>query len=211
VTASDWSIVASLATAAGTLALAIATFFSIRSASRAARVAERSLLAGTQPILAPSRPQDPDTKIMFMGDHWVIAKGGQGVAEVTEDVIYLAISIRNVGPGLGVLHSWAISMGEAATLAPHADPVTFHRLTRDLYVPSGEMGFWQGALRDPATAEFAAVTRGIRDKERMAIDILYGDHEGGQRVISRFSLTAYDDRWLASVGRYWNLDRAEPR
>ena len=35
-----------LATAGGTLVLAVATFSSVRSANRSARVAERSLLAG---------------------------------------------------------------------------------------------------------------------------------------------------------------------
>jgi hypothetical protein len=41
--------------------------------------------------------------------------------------------------------------------------------------------------------------------------VLYGDHEGGQRVISRFIVTPHDERWLASVARYWNLDRKDPR
>ena len=49
----------------------------------------------------------------------------------------------------------------------------------------------------------------------MGVDILYGDFEGGQRVISRFMLTpreAEDDvRWYAAVGRHWNVDRPEPR
>jgi hypothetical protein len=207
----DWSIIASLATAAGTLILAVATFASVRSGRRAARVAERALLAGTQPILAPSRLTDPDTKIMFQEGHWVVAPGGRGVAEVSEQAIYLAISVRNVGPGLAVLHSWSPGQGDFIANPDHADPKTFHRLTRDLYVPSGDAGFWQGALRDPASAEFATMARAIEDQQRLFIDILYGDHEGGQRVISRFILTAHDDRWLASVGRYWNLDRPEPR
>jgi hypothetical protein len=49
----------------------------------------------------------------------------------------------------------------------------------------------------------------------MSIDILYGDFEGGQRVISRFLLTprAGDDGvgWYAGVGRHWNVDRPDPR
>jgi hypothetical protein len=207
----DWSIIASLATAAGTLVLAVATFSSVRSGRRAAGVAERALMAGTQPILAPSRLQDPDTKIMFMEQHWVVVPGGQAVAEVTPEAIYLAISIRNVGPGLAVLHSWSINSTNLSPELPHADPKAFHRLTRDLYVPSGELGFWQGALRDPTNEEFAGVAKAIQDKQTLFVDILYGDHEGGQRVISRFILTAHDDRRLAAVGRYWNLDRAEPR
>ena len=204
----DWSVIASLATAAGTLVLAVATFASVRSGRRAARVAERALLAGTQPILAPSRVQDPDAKIMFVEGHWVVVPGGRAVVEATPEVLYLAISVRNVGPGLAVLHSWSPN---TAIDAPHAKPSAFHRQTRDLYVPSGEPGFWQGALRDPTTPEFAAVAKAIQDKERFVIDILYGDHEGGQRVISRFILSSHAGQWHAAVGRYWNIDRPDPR
>ena len=42
----DWVTISALATAGGTLVLAGATFSSVKSANRAARVAERSLLAG---------------------------------------------------------------------------------------------------------------------------------------------------------------------
>ena len=58
---SGWSTIASLATAGGTLVLAVATFASIRSANRsvrtserAARTAEQSLLAGQRPLLVNS-------------------------------------------------------------------------------------------------------------------------------------------------------------
>ena len=86
-----WASIASAATAAGTLILAAATFAAGRSASRAARGAEQSLLAGLRPLIVPSRLQDPPQKVMF-GDH-----------------------------------KW-------------------FTVTRDLYLPSGDIGFWQGAL-----------------------------------------------------------------
>jgi hypothetical protein len=42
--------------------------------------------------------------------------------------------------------------------------------------------------------------------------VLYGDHELGQRSITRFSLNPRDDGvWIASVGRHWNVDRPDPR
>ena len=47
--------VASLTTAAGTLVLAVATVGSTRSASRASRTAERSLLATVRPASARNR------------------------------------------------------------------------------------------------------------------------------------------------------------
>jgi predicted cupin superfamily sugar epimerase len=44
------------------------------------------------------------------------------------------------------------------------------------------------------------------------VDLLYGDHEGGQRTISRFSLTPHEEgTWFAAVARHWSLDRADPR
>ena len=51
----DWVTISSLATAGGTLVLAVATFSSVRSANRAARTAERSLMVGLRPVLIPSR------------------------------------------------------------------------------------------------------------------------------------------------------------
>jgi hypothetical protein len=68
VTNPDWATIASLATAGGTLALAISTFASVKSANRAARAAERSLLAGLRPLLVPSRLQDAEQKVLFSDD-----------------------------------------------------------------------------------------------------------------------------------------------
>jgi hypothetical protein len=46
----------------------------------------------------------------------------------------------------------------------------------------------------------------------MAVDLLYGDHEGGQRTISRFVFNAREDgHWIVVVARHWNLDRPDPR
>ena len=42
----DWVTISSLATAGGTLVLAVATLSSVRAANRSARVAERSLVIG---------------------------------------------------------------------------------------------------------------------------------------------------------------------
>src|SRR5438874_798182 len=97
----DWSTAASLATAAGTLVLAVATFVSVRSANRAARVAERTLLAGIRPLLVPSRSEDPEQKVGFADNRWVRVPGGQGAVDVSDEAIYLVISLRNVGSGLG--------------------------------------------------------------------------------------------------------------
>ena len=48
--------------------------------------------------------------------------------------------------------------------------------------------------------------------ERLTIDLLYGDHEGGQRTISRFGMTPREDgQWTCGVIRHWSLDTPDPR
>jgi hypothetical protein len=210
----DWVTISALATAGGTLVLAGATFASVRSANRAARVAEQSMLAGLRPLLMPSRMTDEQQKIGFM-DRWFVAPGGGGIAEVTDDVIYLGFGVRNAGSGIAVLHGWYLHLGlEHPGAAESRAPIDeFHMLTRDLYIPSMDIGFWQGALRDPSAPEFSAARRAIEARERLVIDVLYGDHEGGQRVVTRFSMTARDadEGWIVSAARHWNVDRADPR
>src|SRR5437879_10332444 len=157
----DWATISALATAGGTLVLAAATFASVRSAHRAARATERALLAGIRPVLVPSRMQDPPEKVGFVDDHWVKVEGGRAVVEVAEESIYIAIALRNVGSGLAVLDRWDLFPGRATGEHPHGEPGTFRRLTRDLYVPGGDVGFWQGAIRDRADP--------LRDPRREAL------------------------------------------
>jgi hypothetical protein len=210
----DWVTISALATAFGTLVLAAATFASVRSANRAARVAELSLLAGLRPLLLPSRVQDDPQKIGFADEHWVHAPGGGGVAEVANDIVYMAMSLRNVGSGIAVLDGWHLEPGrQLSTASPdHAPLDSFHRLTRDLYIAAGDVGFWQGALRDPGTDEARAIRAAIEARDALTVELLYGDHEGGQRVVTRFALMPRaDDGWLVAAGRHWNIDRPDPR
>ncbi|HEY7429341.1 MAG TPA: hypothetical protein VH641_01270 [Streptosporangiaceae bacterium] len=213
----DWVTISSLATAGGTLVLAVATFASVRSANRAARTAELALLEGLRPLLMPSRRQDPPEKVSFVDQHWLLVNGGQGLIEVTDDVIYFAIALRNVGRGMAVLHSWTVSEGTTSAQRPdHVDLPEFRRLTRDIYVPAGDLGFWQGALRDPAEPAFADAYKAVTAGEPLSIELLYGDSEGGQRTVTRFGLIPHQGQdgetvWFAVAGRHWNLDRPEPR
>ena len=46
-----------------------------------------------------SRQGDPEQKIGFTDAKWFVVPGGGGVAEATDEAIYLAMSIRNVGSG----------------------------------------------------------------------------------------------------------------
>ena len=207
----DWATISALATAGGTLVLAIATFASVRSANRAARVAEQALMTNLRPLLTTSRLEDPGEKVGFADDHYMRIPGGGAGADVTDDAIYLAISLRNAGSGLALLHGWVFHP-ERNFSPEHADPDEFRRLTRDLYIAPGDLGFWQGAFRDPSDPQFAVARAAIEARQPISIDILYGDQEGGQRMISRFGITPRaDGNWMAAAGRHWNVDRSDPR
>jgi hypothetical protein len=209
----DWPVTAaSAATAVGTLVLAIATFSYVRASQRAARATEEALRAGIRPLLLASRLEDPEQKISFVDEHFVRVGGGRAAIEVTAEVIYLVISLRNVGNGLAVLDRWKLTAErvlDELTIDGFAD---YRRLTRDIYVPAGEHGFWQGALRDPQEELFVAVAAAVKDRQVMTLDILYSDYTGGQRAVSRFSfLPVGDDQWMAISGRHWNVDDAPER
>jgi hypothetical protein len=211
----DWATISSLATAGATLLLAAGTFASVRSANRAARTAERTLLAGLRPVLVPSRLEDPPDKISWVDNHWTTLSGGRASIELVDGNVYLAMSLRNVGAGIAVLQGWHPTL-DYRPGQPHAELDQFRRQTRDLYVPAGGVGFWQGAVRGGDEVFHAGLAAAIQARHWFAIELLYSDHEGGQRTVSLFSVTPRDaaddpDQWLCSVARHWNLDRPDPR
>ena len=73
---SNWATIADLATALGTLILAVATFSAVRSANLTARIAQESLLVGLRPVLMSSRRDDPVQKVNFGDRKWVRIPGG---------------------------------------------------------------------------------------------------------------------------------------
>ncbi len=209
---SDWSTVASLATAFGTLVLALATFVAVRAANRAARVAEYSMQIGIRPLLMPSRLEDAAQKIMWGDEHWARLPGAGAVAETSDDNVYLAMSVRNGGSGVAVIHGWHLVLEDLHQPHEHAEPEEFRRQLRDLYVPGDDAGFWQAAIRDRGDTEYHDLLEAVRSRRVFAIELLYSDHEGGQRAIGRFAVApSSDSEWLYSVVRHWNLDRPDPR
>jgi hypothetical protein len=211
--ATDWSTISSLVTGAGTLVLAVATFAAVRSSNRSARIAEAALQEQRRPLLAQSRLEDPVQKLMFIEGNWVRAAGGRAVADHVDGNVYLAISLRNVGSGIAVCQAWTVRPGlsssrQAPTPAPEDQ---FRTQTRDLYVPAGDIGMWQGALRHPDDPVRAATAEAIDAREPLTIELLYTDQIGQQRTITRFNLIPIDDAWIASMSRHWFLDRAGPR
>jgi hypothetical protein len=114
---SNWATVADLGTALGTLILEVATFSAVKSANLTARVAQQSLLVGLRPVLMSSRRQDPTQKVNFGDNRWLMIPGGAAAGAIgpegkpagPEDPVYLAVSLRNAGSGIAVLHGWTLS------------------------------------------------------------------------------------------------------
>ena len=200
-----WATLADIGTAAGTLVLAGATFVAVRASARSTRIAERALLAGQRPVLAP--------------------------AEQAGGVVYLAIPLRNVGAGLAVLSGYHLQ-GEPASHVAHdpggparhlrgdqpPQPRAFSPQQRDLLISTRRAGFWQAALRDPAiprsrdpatprSRDPAArqLTAAISSRGRITVDVRYGDHEGRQPSVTRFVLLPEADSWRCDATRYWSL------
>jgi hypothetical protein len=214
----DWGTAANLATAGGTALLAVATFSSTRSANTAARSSERALLDGLRPTIVPSHWEDPVQKVRFADGQWMAVPGGRAGLEIGDEAAYLVISLRNAGRGLGVLHGWDLRFDVSYGAAQEHRPVEqFHRLTRDIYLAPGDDGFCQVAVRDTDSEEYRLLTEHAANGEPFVVDVLYGDVEGGQRVITRMAVSrspahnSKENEWAVSASRHWNLDRPNPR
>jgi hypothetical protein len=203
----ELTTVAELGTAGGTLVLAMATFASVRSANRAARVAERSLLLGLRPTLVASRSDDPVETVDFArGERALQVPPGSGVVVQEGDVTLMAMALRNVGAGLAVLQGWHLRRGTAPIREPHVDRDDFRQQLRDLYIAAGDTGYWQGALRDPSDPLMEDVRRAADGDEPLTIELLYSDQEGGQFVVTRFVMRRREGGWAVAAGRHWTLD-----
>jgi hypothetical protein len=194
--ASAWSTIANLATALGTLILAVATFSAVRSSNLMAKIAQEQFLVQLRPVLTTSRREDPPLKVNFGDTKWVRIPGGGAIGEVgpgdgsmgaDTPVVYLAVALRNAGNGIAVLHGWRF-FPDWHRDQEHAPLEEFERQNRDLYIPVGDVGFWQGAFRDTENARYDEARKVIEAREPWTVELLYGDHEGGQRVVSRFTM-----------------------
>jgi hypothetical protein len=108
----DW---AGWGTSIGTLVLAGATFAAIRSsneaarsAERSARLAERSLLASLRPLLTAGPREGPGHQIQFADGRVLELHPGEALFRVEPAVIYLALSLRNVGTGIAHLRGYRL-------------------------------------------------------------------------------------------------------
>jgi hypothetical protein len=150
---------------------------------------------------------------MWSDEHWAKLPGGRAVVELVDGNVYLAFTLRNIGNGLGVLQSWQITVPLRNGGEPLGDISTYRPHTRDLYVPSGDMSFWQAGLRDTNDPLYVNMRRAIERREPFGLDLFYTDDEGGQRTVSRFAVRPWadSDTWMVSVYRHWHLDHTDPR
>jgi hypothetical protein len=210
----DWSTISALATGAGTLVLAIATFAAVRSSNRSALIAEVALQEQRRPIFVPSRIDDLEQTLNFADGHWITVPGGYAVADAENGNVYLAISLRNVGNGIGVCQGWAVRVGQALTsqMPVQMPDEEFHTQSRDLYIAGGDVGMWQGALRNPDDGLRAALITAIEEQTHITIELLYSDLTGRQRAITRFGLIPKtNNRRFTAMSRLWFLDIDGPR
>ena len=187
------------------------TYASVRSANRAARVAELSLLAGLRPLLVESGESAETLRINFHDIHGIAVPGGRAAVELIEDRVYVVLSLRNVGSGIAVLHGGTLHPRRQSGNLVLPDVDTYRTLLRDLYIPPGDVGYWQIAWRPDETPVPPEILEAIENGELMA-DVLYGDFEGGQRAVVRLRLLREENgAWHLSNVRHWQVDRGRPR
>ena len=68
------------------------------------------------------------------------------------------------------------------------------------------------AIRDASDPDHGWLQEHVTGRTLFLVELLYSDHEGGQRAIGLFSLAPGEEHhWLCSMVRHWNLDRPNPR
>ena len=80
-----------------------------------------------------------------------MSTGGYANAENVDGNIYLVMSLRNFGSGIGVRQGWGVRAGLQRRSVEHVPEDDLRPQSRDLYIPPGDLGVWQGAIpRDDA-------------------------------------------------------------
>jgi hypothetical protein len=113
-----------------------------------------------------------------------VLRDGLAAVQESDGNVYLAIPLRNVASGLAVIDGWHLGTEKANADTPLPPIEEFRRHSRDLYVPAGDISCWQAAVRDSDDALYAPLRAAIRARTPIYIDILYGDHEGGQHTVT---------------------------
>ena len=154
--------------------------------------------------------------------HWTSVPAGGPAGRAGDDAVYLAMSLRNVGTGMAVIHGWrGLHRRCSSRDDEHSPPEDFRPQTRDLYVPPGDNSFWQGAFRrsnDPEQrhgAEAVERARAVHRRAALRRPRRWAADDQPFALVPRSTAEASrrptpTSGW-SRVSRHWNLDRADPR
>ncbi len=112
-----------------------------------------------------------------------------------------------------MLQSWSVEVGPDGPLSTeefHAVPdySAFVAQQRSLYVPAGDVGYWQGAIREGDTdrGDAEALRQAIRTGGRIMLRLRYGDQDGGHDTITAYTISPDENGdWLIGIARHWSL------
>ena len=65
-----------------------------------------------RPVLFASRPHETVQKVRWGDGHWAALPPGRAVFEEEDGVIYMAMSLQNVGTGIAVILGWRVDTGQ---------------------------------------------------------------------------------------------------
>src|SRR5437763_203379 len=125
----------------------------------------RTALSGTFSVnsfvaSSPSMPGMRPSMITTCGRRR--SASGTAAVELRGGYLYIVLSLRNVGPGIGVLHGGRMFPELRSGLGEHGEIESFRMLTRDIYIPSGNVGFWQIAYREEQREELDELLPGVQ-------------------------------------------------
>ncbi|HEX9545906.1 MAG TPA: hypothetical protein VF942_01130, partial [Acidimicrobiales bacterium] len=99
-----------------------------------------------------------------------VVGGGRGLLEDDGGTVYLAMSLRNVGLGIAVIQGWRVEPDPSMREMTRPEPDLFRPQSRDLYVPAGDVSFWQAAMRNGEDADCPEVMGAIYDRRTLLIE-----------------------------------------
>lgn len=110
-----------------------------------------------------------------------------------------------------MLHGWRVEPSrDVATMSDRPGLNAFRSQSCDLYVPAGDVGFWQGAIRDRTNSSWDLVAERIEAREGLVVDLLLQRSPWRQRMITWFSYLPRRG-WVASCrGQTLEHRRTEP-
>ena len=146
--------------------LGVATFAAVRSANRSSRISEEALAVSMRPVLVQSRDDDPAQPLMWVDQRWGTILGGHGYVERTDDVVYLAMLVRNVGSGIAVLQAWRAVAAPLTTADDFGDPGDFRPQTRTCSSRRTTPGTGSGRSATPRTPPTRRSSRPSSSRDR---------------------------------------------